>query len=119
MYSVDGGGDVALGGDDWLDLDAGERTNVVDGKDVRGVGHGHEELAVLEPDRQRVVTTADVGGHRGDGRAVEWVVTEVDELQPDLLRQGSDQLALGQDTALDQYAPKCSTLALVLLVCLR
>ena len=51
---------VGLGGDHGLDVASGERADVVDGEDVRRVGHGDDQPAVLVADRQGDVAAGDV-----------------------------------------------------------
>ena len=117
VVAVDGGGDVGAGGDDRLDVHAGQRPDVVDGEDVGRVGHRDQQLAVLEADRHRGVAAAD--GARARGRSAEPSTgksREVDEPQPDLGGQRRDELGLGEHALLDEHPAEGPADPLLLLV---
>ena len=98
-----------------LDLHAGHGADVVDGEDVGRVGHRDDELAVLVADRQRVVAAADGVRDARDGRAVDRVVGQVDELHADLRRERGDELALGEHAEVDEDAAEAAAEAALLL----
>ena len=88
VIPVDGGHDVVARRDDRLDVDVAPLTrdllDVIDGEHIRGVGHGHDELAVVEADRDRGVPAGHVAGHPSQGGAIHRLLAEVDEAHADL-----------------------------------
>ena len=116
VVPVDGRQHVGARGDARLDLHLGHRADVVDGEDVRRVGHRHQQLAVLEAERQDDVPAGDRPGHQADGGAVDREVGEVDEAHADLLGQRGDQLGLGQHALVDQDPAQRAARPLVLVV---
>ncbi len=93
-------------GDDHLHFGFRHRLDVVDREDVRRVGHRDDELAVFPRDRDRLVSPRDRLCDERRDRGVDDAVRQVDELEPDLVRERTDELGLGDDALLDQQAPE-------------
>ncbi len=115
MEAVDSADDISPRGDRRLDVEAGDRPDVIDGEDVGRVGHRDEKLPVVIADGQRRVTPADRFGYPRDRRAVDRELGEVDESKADLGRKGRDELALRQHPLFDQHATEASAASLMLL----
>ena len=96
--------DVGGGRHHRLHVAVRDRADVVERVDVGRVGHRDEELAVAFPDRDRPVAARERVRQQHRGRRVDLVVGQVDELQPDLLGQGADQVGLLDHPEIDQDA---------------
>jgi hypothetical protein len=83
---------------------AGDRADVVEREHVRRVGHRDDELAVLPPDRDRLVAAGDRLADEADRRRVDARVGEVEILEPDLLGERADEVGLGDRPRLDEDA---------------
>ncbi len=79
---------VALGGNDRADVAAGDDSQIVDREDVGGVRHRHDQLVVLDANRQHQVLAHEVLGDERSGVGVDVVRAHIDEGEAHLLGNG-------------------------------
>ena len=115
VVAVDRRHQVGLGGDDGLDVAAGQRADVVDREDVRRVGHRDDQPAVLVADRERDVAAGDAGAMLATALPSTGNSAEVDERKPDLLGECGDELGLGDHPEVDQHPAEAAPEPLLLL----
>ena len=122
VHAVDRASSIASrDGDDEPHVGAGDRADVVDGEDVRRIGHGHDERRALPGDRQRLVATRHERREIVDAAVGStWLVVEVDELEAGLLgeraRRGRASVTAPCATRTrpsDRPVRACSTIGLV------
>ena len=99
---VDGLGQLGPGGHDDLDLGAGDGPQVVDGQDVAGIGHGHQQPVVGPGHRQGEEAAGHGLGEEGDRTPVDGVLGQVDELQAELAGQRPHEDGLRDGAVLHQ-----------------
>ena len=77
VQPIDGLLDFGLGADVHVDFQPGDELDVVDGEDVRRVGHGHRQAAPVAPDRHHLETGGHLGRHQPGGGRVDLDVREI------------------------------------------
>ncbi len=103
---VDQLGELARRRDDRADVGAGDRADVVDREHVRRIRDRDDEPVLLPEDRQRLVLAGQVLGDEGRDRRVDADLGEIDELESDLGREGTDEIDLVDVAPFDQDAWK-------------
>jgi hypothetical protein len=104
VQALDEGGDVLLGRDGGPHLVAAHERDVVDGEDVAGVDHRHEQRAVVDDlHRDGAVALGRARGQQVRGRHVDAEDAEVDLVHAEALGDHARELVGGQDPALDEH----------------
>ena len=96
--------DVGGGRDDRQHVTARDRSDIVERIDVRGVRHRDQETAVAFADRQGPIPAGEGVGQQRRRDGVDLEVGEVDELEPDLFGERSDEVGLLDHPEVDQDA---------------
>ncbi len=96
-------GDVIGRRDGDADLVAGHDRDVVHGQDVGGVGHRHQQGALVgEGDRHGLVALGDVGADEVGGRHVDREHAQVEVVQAVALCEGAGEPVGGDDPLVEQ-----------------
>ena len=88
--------------DDRLDVEAGEELDVVDGVEVRRIGHRHDERRAGARDRDDLVLVADLARDELEHLLIDLVLVEVDRGHAVLRREEVGDLAVGDVAELGQ-----------------
>jgi hypothetical protein len=95
---ADGEEDVLLGGDDRLDLLAGDEADLVGGEDVQRVLHRQPQLGAVDGERDHLVTAGQFLRHQPRDAHLEDVgLGQVDVLDAPVLAQHAHAVALGDE----------------------
>ena len=97
---------VARGRHDGLHVAVGDRADVVEGVDVRGVGHGDEQLVVPHADRDRPVASRQRLGEQRGRHRIDLEVGQIDEFETHLLGEGAHEVGFLDEALVDQDAPE-------------
>ena len=111
----DRGFDVCRGGDHRLHVAAGDRPDVVERVDVRGIGHRDQQLPVAIADGQRPVPPREGFGEQRGGGRIDLRVGQVDELEADLFGERADEVGLPDHAEVDQHPAESFGCLLMLL----
>ncbi len=95
VKAFDGRLDGRFGGDDRLDVEAGQKLDVVDGVEVRRIGHRHDERRSGARDRDDLVLVADVLRDELQNVLIDLVLVEVDGRDAVLRRKEIGYFAVG------------------------
>ena len=95
VKAFDGGLDGRFGGDDRLDVEAGQKLDVVDGVQVRRIGHRHDERRARARDGDDLVLVADVLRNELQDLLIDLVLVEVDGRDAVLRREEIGDFAVG------------------------
>ncbi len=93
--ALDRRADGGLRGDDGFDVVPGEEFDVVDGVEVRGIGHRDDERRPGATDGDDLVAIADILGDQLEDLLVDLVLGEVDGLHAVLLAEEVGDLLVG------------------------
>ena len=93
----------ALGADDGAHVALGAQPDLVDGDDVEGVGHRqHQGPVVLQLEREDAPVD-QVARQQGERLGREVDLVEVGDLEPQLRRQGLDEVLLRDESLADEH----------------
>jgi hypothetical protein len=92
----------------------GDRSDVVEGEDVRRIRHRHHEHGVLVADRYCPIAASHLlGDERGCAR-IDLVFSEVDEAETDLLGQRRDEIGFANESEVNEDPAEGTTHTLLL-----
>jgi hypothetical protein len=95
--------------DDRLDVELGDELQVVDGREVGGIGHRHREHPTHPPQRQNQMFIRDVRGDESQYLVVDGDLVQRDRGHAVLLGEHPGQLFLGHEPELDQGIAQACT----------
>ena len=108
--------DRGLAGDDRLDVVAGQELDVVDGVQVRRVGHRDDQRRARARDRNDPVLVADLAGDELDHFRIDLVLVEIDRGHAVLRRKEIRDLAVGDVAELRERVAEVLARALLLVL---
>jgi hypothetical protein len=100
--ALDRGDDPGLRGHDRLDVEAREELDVVDGVEVRRIGHGHDERRAGARERDDLVLLADLARDELDEVGLHLVLVQVDRGDAVLGREEMGDFPVGNVAELCQ-----------------
>ena len=110
VVACDGGENIGFRSNDRLHVMLRQSADVVDGNDVRGIGHRDDQsLLIVEADGHAAVSTGGCLRNHHDRRRVDVCFVQIDEFEAELLGQDRDQGALRDETELDHDAADRTT----------
>ena len=99
---LDEPGDLARTGQHRLDLQAGQRLQLVEGVDVEGIAGGDDQGAVLARQRHEGAAMDQLERHRLERFRLDRHLGQIDQLHAELFGQGGEDVLLLGEALLDE-----------------